>query len=149
MVGLSAVERPWTHRLDLETPLAAPASIDLSNLLRDTQLYAQRLQEAAAEAAQQMAEFVYTRTLIRAQNDPEWSALADDIETWSQDGQLYIGLNDSNLASQAFQIEFGDEHRPPSPLFRTMGQDFIEGKELAHQHMKSKLGSQISAGSVG
>lgn len=128
--------------------MAAPVSIDLSNLLADTQDYARRLHEAAVEAGNKMARYVYDRTLIRAQNDPQWAALADNIEVWSQDGQLVIGLNDTSLASQAFQIEFGDEHTPPSPLFRTMGQDFIQGRALANQHMRAKLGMPATGGPV-
>ena len=67
----------------------------------------------------------------------QWSALADNIEVWSQDGRLVIGIHDQLLASQAFALEFGDEHTPPSPLFRTMGPD----QEVAQGIMSQSFAS--------
>ena len=99
------------------------ATLDFSRLLADIQRYVQRAQLEADLAAAKAASYLHERTVERARADEQWSQIADSIGVWSQDGRLVIGVHDQMLASQAFQLEFGDEHTPPSPLFRTMGQD--------------------------
>ena len=92
--------------------------------------YAQTLQEQVQQTAADIADYVKNQTVKRAQQSEEWAHLADEIEVWSQDGKYVVGIRDNELASQAFQIEFGDETRPPAPLFRLMGRDLAD----AHQH---------------
>lgn len=93
--------------------------------------YALALHEQAKQAAEQMATYVKDRTVERARRDENWVSLADNIEVWSQDGKYIVGIQDNELASQAFQIEFGDEVTPPSPLFRLMGRDLAEAHQAA------------------
>lgn len=109
------------------------ATLDFSRLQADIQRYVQRAQEEAQFAAVKAAAYLYERTVQRAREDEQWSQLADSIEVWSQDGQLVIGVHDQMLVSQAFLLEFGDEHTPPSPLFRTMGPDQEAAQGMMNQ----------------
>lgn len=95
--------------------------------------YALALQAQAQQVADGIATYVKDRTVEHARADPNWVGLADNIEVWSKDGQYIVGLQDEELASQAFQIEYGDEERPPSPLFRLMGRDLAEAHQKAAQ----------------
>jgi hypothetical protein len=82
--------------------------------------YVEGLQQETLRAAQNAVEFLHTQVQERAALDPDWSELADDITVWSQDGKLWIGINNLDLVSQAFALEYGDEVRPPNALFRTL-----------------------------
>lgn len=93
--------------------------------------YASTLHAQARQVAENIATYVKDRTVERARQNPNWVGLADNIEVWSQDGQYIVGMQDNELASQAFQIEYGDENRPPSPLFRLMGRDLAEAHQQA------------------
>jgi hypothetical protein len=66
--------------------------------------------------------------------------LADNIEVWSQDGHLVIGVQDAALVSQAFALEYGDEVTPPSPLLRTLSADVRGAGELMRNEMESQYG---------
>jgi len=109
------------------------AFLDFGPLQEGIQRYARRAQEEAELAAAKAAVFLQDRMQQRAREDEQWSALADNIEVWSQDGRLVIGIHDQLLASQAFQLEFGDETTPPSPLFRTMGPDQEAAQGIMNQ----------------
>ena len=108
-------------------------TLDFSQLQAGIQRYAQRAQAEAELAAARAAAYLHQRTVERAREDENWSHLADNIEVWSQDGQLVIGIHDQMLTSQAFALEFGDEHTPPSPLFRTMGQDQETARDIMNE----------------
>jgi len=118
-----------------ETRISWPAS-----RTAELQAYTERLQSESIAAAEKATQFLHERVVARAKSVPEWSGLADNIEVWSQDGQLVIGFNDEDFASQAFAIEYGDEVRPPSPLFRTMGPDIRAAEDVIAKHMESKFG---------
>lgn len=102
--------------------------------------YTERLQTEATKAAESASAFIHERVVARARMDPAWSTVADNIEVWSQDGQLVIGVRDNEMRSQAFALEYGDEVRPPSPLFRTLAQDMRDAGDLMRGHMESKFG---------
>jgi hypothetical protein len=117
------------------------ATIDLGRLQADIAAYGQKLQAEAVAAAERAATYLKQRTIARAQTvGGDWGLLADNIEVWSQDGRLVIGLSDQQLASQAFQLEYGDETRPPQPLFRTMGPDIMQATNIASEHMAVSFG---------
>ena len=61
--------------------------------------------------------------------------MADNIEVWAEDGILVIGVQDQALVSQAFALEYGDETRPPSPLFRTISTVTDEAGEVYSTHL--------------
>ena len=116
------------------------AILDFSRLYADLENYAERLQGEAVAAADSAARYLRERTVARAQEMEGWDRLADNIEVWSEDGRLTVGLTDNMLTSQAFALEFGDEHRPPQPLFRTMGADINNAQRIASEHMTSSFG---------
>lgn len=82
--------------------------------------YVEGLQADAIYAAQEATRFFQERVKAMAEADEDWSNLADNIEVWSQDGQLVVGLNDQMMASQATVLEYGDKDHPPHPFFRTL-----------------------------
>jgi hypothetical protein len=102
--------------------------------------YTERIQAEAIAAAGKAVAFIHERVVQKARLDPDWSTLADNIEVWSADGQLVIGVKDNDLRSQAFLLEYGDEVRPPSPLFRTLAEDMRDAGNVMADHMSSKFG---------
>jgi hypothetical protein len=102
--------------------------------------YTERLQQEAIEAAQQAVSFIHERVVAKARLNDDWAPIADNIEVWSQDGRLVIGVKDNEFRSQAFALEYGDEVRPPSPLFRTLNGELREAGDLMRDHMESVFG---------
>jgi Bacteriophage HK97-gp10, putative tail-component len=111
-----------------------------STLTAQLDAYGQRLQAEAQFAADKASQFLLDRVQARARLDPEWSTLADSIEVWSQDGQLVVGIRDNDMVSQAFGIEYGDEVRPPTPLFRTLSGEMRQASEVVDTHMRNAFG---------
>jgi hypothetical protein len=111
-----------------------------STLTAQLHAYGQRLQDEAQVAAEKATSFLHERVVAKARLDPQWSMLADAIEVWSQDGQLVVGVRDNEMRSQAFALEYGDEVRPPTPLFRTLTEDMREASDIATEHMTTKFG---------
>lgn len=111
-----------------------------STLTVQLNAYGQRLQEEAQVAADKATAFLHDRVVSKARMQPEWSSLADSIEVWSQDGQLVIGVRDNEMRSQAFALEYGDEVRPPTPLFRTLTEDIRAASAVYDEHMTSVFG---------
>ena len=117
------------------------ATIEFSQTLSDElQRYITRLQTQAVAAAQSASRYLHETVVARAQQDPQWRDVADHIEVWSEDGYLVIGVRDNEMSSQAFQLEYGDEVRPPSPLFRTLNQDIRNAGDVMREHMQSQYG---------
>ena len=106
--------------------------------MRSIRRYADRLQADAQEASDKAVSFLHDRVRERAQQTPEWSDLADNIEVWSKDGKLYVGINNLDYVSQAMAIEYGDEVRPPNALFRTLASEFKEMGDVAQGEMEAK-----------
>jgi|SRR6185295_4092226 len=117
-----------------------------STLTVQLNAYGQRLQEEAQVAADKATSFLHERVVSKARMDPEWSSLADAIEVWSQDGKLVVGVRDEEFRSQAFAIEYGDEVRPPTPLFRTLTQDVRDASAVFDDHMSSVFGPERLTG---
>lgn len=102
--------------------------------------YTDRLKYEATTAAERAIDYLHERTVARARLDPDWEPLADHIEVWSKDGLLNIGVQDEAFVSQAFALEYGDEVRPPTPLFRTMTADMRDASQMMDDHMEAKFG---------
>lgn len=111
-----------------------------SSLTEQLFAYTERLQHEAIVAADKATTYIYERTVARARLDPAWNPLADNIEVWSADGQLVVGVRDEAQVSEAFALEYGDEVQPPSPLFRSMSADIRAAGQLMDEHMESKFG---------
>lgn len=82
--------------------------------------YVEGLQAETLNAARSALGYLQDQVQSRAHEDAEWANLADDITVWSQEGRLWIGVNNLAMVSEAFGLEYGDEVRPPNPLFRTL-----------------------------
>ena len=118
-------------------------NVDLSTTSQwnaELRKYVERLQSEATAASEKAMQFLHETVVERARTLPDWSPVADNIEVWSEDGRLTLGIRDNEMASQAFALEYGDEVRPPSPLFRTLNQDIRRANEAMRSHMDSKFG---------
>ena len=82
--------------------------------------YVEGLQNDAVAAVVDTAGFLQNAIVGNAMQKPEWVNLADNIQSWSEDGMLHIGLQDQAMVSSAFALEYGDVDNAPSPLFRTV-----------------------------
>lgn len=85
--------------------------------------YVEGLQEETLRAAEDAVVHLHGKVQERARRTPGWADLADEITVWSQDGQLYLGVNNEAFVSQAFALEYGDEVRPPIALFRDLSEE--------------------------
>ena len=85
--------------------------------------YAEGLAATTQEASVAASQYLHERVVEKARANPDWVSLADNIETWSQDGLLIIGVRHDEMRSRAFDLEYGDEVRPPIPLFRTLAEE--------------------------
>jgi hypothetical protein len=56
----------------------------------------------------------------KARQTPGWSELADEISVWSEDGMLWVGVNNERFASEAWALEYGDRDNAPNSLLRTL-----------------------------
>jgi hypothetical protein len=106
--------------------------------------YTEQLQAEAVVAAEKAVSFIHERVVAKANADPQWVSMADKIEVWSQDGQFVVGIQDSSLVSEAFALEYGDEVRPPSPLFRTLNEEIKGAGQVMGEHMTAAFGPQVS-----
>lgn len=97
--------------------------------------YAQDFKKQAFVGVQKATEHLHQEMQNRAAHTPGWDQLSDNIEVWSQDGQLIVGVRDNDVLSEAFALEYGDETRPPTPLFRTMQDAVDDAGEVYTQHL--------------
>ena len=88
----------------------------LDNLSR----YVTDLEDDGYEAAEENVRFFHEQVVEKARNTVGWEHLADEIEVWSDDGQLWVGLRNKAYVSEAWLIEYGDEENAPNSLFRTL-----------------------------
>lgn len=114
-----------------------------SMLTAQLNLYGQRLQAESAVAAEKASAFLHERVVAKARMDPEWAGLADNIEVWSADGHLVVGVRHQDFVSQAFALEYGDEVRPPNPLFRSLDGEMREASQVADEHMNLAFGTEV------
>jgi hypothetical protein len=110
--------------------------------------YVDRLQADTDQAARAAVSYLRDRVVERAAEIPEWSELADDITVWSQDGYYYVGVNNQDRVSEAMALEYGDETRPPSALFRSLSEDVQEASKRMQDEMARK-GYVYGSGIVG
>jgi hypothetical protein len=97
--------------------------------------YIEGVKSHALQSADEAVEYLHGQVQDRARELPGWSELADDITVWADNGMLWIGVNNQDRVSQAFALEYGDEERPPIPLFRTLAPEFQQtGQMMANAH---------------
>jgi Bacteriophage HK97-gp10, putative tail-component len=97
--------------------------------------YAQDFKKQANIGVQKATNHLHEEMQNRARSTPGWDQLADNIEVWSDDGQLIIGVRDNAVVSEAFALEYGDETRPPTPMFRTMRDAVDDAGEVYTEHL--------------
>lgn len=105
--------------------------------------YLTGLYQVSDEAGQKAAGYLHEQTVMLARQKEGWRDIADQIEVWSNDGMLVVGVRDQEYVSEAFALEYGDEVTPPDPLFRTM-QPMAEGiSRIMGQSFESFYGRQV------
>ena len=110
--------------------------------------YMEQLQADTAEASANAVSYLHDKVVEKARDDPDWADMADDITVWSQDGQMRIGVNNQDRVSQAMALEYGDEVRPPSALFRSLSEDVREANKRTQEELEAK-GYIYGSGIVG
>lgn len=103
--------------------------------------YVDGLQADTTEAAQVSAQYLYEEVVDQAREHPEWVNLADNIDVWSQDGKMVIGVQDNAVLSQAFALEYGDENQPPTPLFRKAKGLVPRVEDRLNRELRARRGS--------
>lgn len=98
--------------------------------------YVEGLQAQAIFAAEEATRFFQDRVREMAEADEDWSNLADNIEVWSEDGQLVIGLQDEVFASEATLLEYGDKDHAPHPFFRTLTSAARDASQVMTDRMR-------------
>jgi molybdopterin converting factor small subunit len=100
--------------------------------------YIDKLQADSQAAADNAVNFLRDRVVEKAKLTPEWSELADQISVWSQDGKMFVGVNNQDYVSAAMALEYGDEVRPPSALFRSLSEEVQQANQRYRSEMESK-----------
>lgn len=96
---------------------------------------------AAAERATQVFHKAVQEI---ARSDEQWTSMADNIEIWSQDGKLVIGVRDEEFISQAELAEYGGAGYSPNPLFRKLD-NAVENVNRSMQHsFDARYGTAMS-----
>lgn len=123
------------------------ASIEIaSGWIDAVQRYVDGLMVDAVLAAENATAFFHEQVVTRAREDEQWASLADNIEVWSQDGQLVIGVQNPLFASQAMLLEYGDLEASPNPLFRTLTSATRDAGQHMQDEMDSKYGPSMDVG---
>jgi hypothetical protein len=48
-----------------------------------------------------------------------WTDIGPFLDSWVEDGTLMVGVRSPDMVSEAWNAEFGQEGKPPTPIFRT------------------------------
>lgn len=103
--------------------------------------YVDGLQADTMEASQVTAQYLVDEIVDTAREHPEWVTLADNIAVWSQDGLMTVGINEGAVVSEAFALEYGDDNRPPQPLFRKARGLVPRVQDRLNTELRSRRGS--------
>lgn len=123
------------------------ASIEIASGWVDAvQRYVDGLMLDSVLAAQNATMFFHEQVVARAREDEQWASFADNIEVWSNDGQLVIGVQNPVFASQAMLLEYGDLEAPPNPLFRTLTSAARDSAKHMQDEIDSKYGPRMDVG---
>lgn len=93
--------------------------------------YLNDLQDEAVQRAESAVQMLQDKAREKARHTPGWDALADEINVWSADGLLHIGVSNEEFLSQAWVLEYGDQHHAPNPLLRTLRDEVDQVNEHA------------------
>lgn len=112
----------------------------LDNLSR----YIDRLQQQSVERAHDTVRFMHEAVVEKAQATPGWEGMAGEIEVWSEDGKLWVGIRNKAYVSEAWLIEYGDQENAPNSLFRTL----TDQVSLTNEHARTSAIAQYGASRV-
>src|SRR5262245_1055628 len=87
--------------------------------LDEMSAFVDELRQRSVEEADDTARYLHEQVVEQARHTPGWEALADEIEVWSQDGKLWVGVRNTQYVSEAWVAEYGDESHIPSGLLRS------------------------------
>jgi hypothetical protein len=62
---------------------------------------------------------------------------------WSEDGMLHIGVSNEQYTSEAWVLEYGDEHNAPNPLFRTLSEQVAQTNEFAQTAVSARYSEEV------
>lgn len=117
------------------------ATIGLNEQWFDTLVrYTEGLQADALRTADSAVTSLQEMVRTKARDTEGWSRLADDIEVWSLDGKLWIGVRNTSLVSEAHLLEFGDGEHGPRPLLRTLSTEFRQTGQMMKSQMEADYG---------
>jgi hypothetical protein len=109
----------------------------LDNLSR----YLDDVEDNAYESAEDNVAFLQQQVVDKAANTPGWEQLANEIEVWSQDGQLWVGIRNKAYVSEAWLLEYGNEENAPNVLFRALGEQVGQTNEFATTSAIARYGA--------
>jgi len=122
------------------------ASIEIApGWIDAVQRYVEGLMVNSMQAATNATKAFHSKVVEIARADEDWSSLADNIEVWSADGQLVIGIQDESLVSQATLLEYGTPDEAPNPLFRTLTSAVRDASMSMRDEMESHYGPSKTA----
>lgn len=105
--------------------------------------YVDDLQQHATEAANATIQFAQDAIISYAKTKPNWVHMADEIKTWSLDGNIVVGFQHQDMASEAMAIEYGDMNNPPDSLFRSLSGVTAQSSKFFREELASRLPIRI------
>jgi hypothetical protein len=105
--------------------------------------YAADANEAAQVASQVGLQVLKEGIQREASHQERWADLADEVQVFSQDGRLVVGIPGGQFASEAQTREYGDAEHPPAPLFRMSQNLQDEARAAANKYMNDVLGRVV------
>ena len=112
------------------------------------QRYVEGLVVTTMAAAEEATAVFHRRVVERAEQTPGWDQIASNIELWSQDGHLVIGVADLDMAAQAELLEYGDQDQDPNPLFRTLTNELRDANQSAQSEFDRFYGPSMDVGAI-
>jgi hypothetical protein len=112
----------------------------LNNLTR----YLNGLHAESIQRADSSIRFFEDAVKEKARHTPGWTDLADEIQVWSQDGKLWIGINNQQFTSEAWALEYGDRDNAPNSMFRTL----TDQVRLTNEHARTSAISRYGVNNV-
>lgn len=103
--------------------------------------YLNDLQTESVRRAESAVQYFEGQSRQKARDTPGWEELADSVETWSADGLLYIGVSSKEYVSQAWVLEYGDEHNAPNPVIRNLTEQVGLTNEFARNQATARYGT--------
>lgn len=100
------------------------------------------LSRVAEESAAVAQSHVFDEVQRRAAESPRWIGVADYIDTWDDQGRMWVGVRAPQFVSQAYAAEYGTEDFPPDPILRTLDSANRMAATKAEQHFTSQVGAE-------